>query len=82
VGGQPGPQVLAPERLRVQVAAEAECGREDLRLPDLAGMRHADVTGDWLPHFMVRVDEAQRLVDDPTNNPESGGADGELLGPR
>jgi Ser/Thr protein kinase RdoA (MazF antagonist) len=45
-----------------------------------AGMRHADVTDDWLPHFMDRVDEAQRLVDDPTNNPEIGGADRELLG--
>src|SRR5262245_55813952 len=45
-----------------------------------AGMRHADVTGDWLPHFMDRVDEAQRLVDDPTNNPAIGGADRELLG--
>jgi len=44
------------------------------------GMRHADVTGDWLPNFMDRVDEAQRLVDDPTNHPEIGGADRELLG--
>ncbi len=45
-----------------------------------AGMRQADLTGDWLPHFMDRVDEAQRLVDDPTNNPEIAGADRELLG--
>lgn len=45
-----------------------------------AGMRHADLTGDWLPHFTDRVDEAQRLVDDPTNNPEIAGADRELLG--
>jgi phosphotransferase family enzyme len=45
-----------------------------------AGMRQADLTGRWLPHFMDRVDEAQRLVDDPTNNPEIGGADRELLG--
>jgi len=44
-----------------------------------AGMRLADLTGDWVPHFMDRVDEAQRLVDDPTNNPEIGGADRELL---
>jgi Ser/Thr protein kinase RdoA (MazF antagonist) len=45
-----------------------------------AGMRQADLTGDWLPHFMNRVDEAQHLVDDPTNNPEIAGADRELLG--
>jgi Ser/Thr protein kinase RdoA (MazF antagonist) len=45
-----------------------------------AGMRQAEPTGDWLPHFMDRVDEAQRLVDDPTNNPEIAGADRELLG--
>ena len=44
-----------------------------------AGMRQAELTGDWLPHFMDRVDEAQRLVDDPTNNPEIAGADRELL---
>jgi len=44
-----------------------------------AGMRQVDLTGDWLPHFMDRVDEAQRLVDDPTNNPEIAGADRELL---
>ncbi len=31
-----------------------------------AGMRQVDLTGDWLPHFMDRVNEAQRLVDDPT----------------
>lgn len=35
-----------------------------------AGMRQVDLTGDWLPHFMDRVDEAQRLVDDSANNPE------------
>jgi hypothetical protein len=34
-----------------------------------AGMQQADLTGDWLPHFMDRVDEAQCLVDDPANNP-------------
>ena len=45
-----------------------------------AGMRQAELTGDWLPHFMDRVDDAQRLVDDPTNNPEIAGADRELLG--
>jgi hypothetical protein len=38
-------------------------------------MRQVDVSGDWLPHFTDRVDEAQRLVDDPTNNPEIGGKD-------
>jgi Ser/Thr protein kinase RdoA (MazF antagonist) len=45
-----------------------------------AGMRQADLTGDWLPHFLDRVDEAQRLVDDPTNNPAIAGADRALLG--
>ena len=45
-----------------------------------AGMRQADLTGEWLPHFMDRVEEAQLLVDDPTNNPEIAGADRELLG--
>ena len=45
-----------------------------------AGMRQVDLTGDWLPHFMDRVDEAQRLVDDPTNTPEITGADRQLLG--
>ena len=45
-----------------------------------AGMRQADLAGGWSPHFMDRVDEAQRLVDDPTNNPEIAGADRELLG--
>ena len=45
-----------------------------------AGMRQVDPPGDWLPHFLDRVDEAQRLVDDPANNPEIAGADRELLG--
>jgi Ser/Thr protein kinase RdoA (MazF antagonist) len=45
-----------------------------------AGMRQADLTGEWLPHFMDRVDEAQGLVDDRTNNPDIAGADRELLG--
>ena len=44
-----------------------------------AGMRQVDLTGAWLPHFIDRVEEAQRLVDDPTNNPEIAGADRELL---
>ena len=44
-----------------------------------AGLRQTDLSGDWLPHFTDRVDEAQRLVDDPTNNPEIAGADRELL---
>ncbi len=44
-----------------------------------AGMRRADLTGGWLPHFTDRVEQAQRLVDDPTNNPELAGADRELL---
>jgi hypothetical protein len=44
-----------------------------------AGMRQAEVTGDWLPHFTDRVDEAQLLVDDPTNNSNIAGADRELL---
>ena len=44
-----------------------------------AAMRQADLTDDWLPHFTDRVDEAQRLVADPTNNPEITGADRELL---
>ena len=45
-----------------------------------AGMRAADLTGGWLPHFLDRVDEAQRLVDDHTSNPEIGADDRELLG--
>jgi Ser/Thr protein kinase RdoA (MazF antagonist) len=45
-----------------------------------AGMRQTDLTGDWLPHFTDRVDQAQRLVDDPTNNAVIAGADRELLG--
>ncbi len=44
-----------------------------------AGMRQVDLSGDWLPHFTDRVDEAQRLVDDHTNNAEITGADRELL---
>ena len=44
-----------------------------------AAMRQADLTDDWLPHFTDRVDEAQGLVADPTNNPEIAGADRELL---
>jgi Ser/Thr protein kinase RdoA (MazF antagonist) len=45
-----------------------------------AGMRQVELTGNWLPHFTDRVDEAQRLVDDPTDNPQIAGADRELLG--
>lgn len=44
-----------------------------------AAMRQADLADDWLPHFMDRVDEAQRLVDDPVNNREIAGADRELV---
>ena len=44
-----------------------------------AGMRETDLRGDWAPHFMDRVDEAQRLVDDPDNDPDIAGADRELL---
>lgn len=44
-----------------------------------AAMREADLTGGWLPHFTDRVDEAQRLVEDPANNPEIAGADRALL---
>jgi hypothetical protein len=61
------PHDVAPD----QYASALECLH--------AGMRQADLTGDWLPHFMDRVDEAQRLVDDPTNNPEIAGADREML---
>lgn len=45
-----------------------------------AGMRQADLTGGWLPHFTDRVDEAQHLVEDPINNPEIAGTDRELVG--
>ena len=45
-----------------------------------AGMRQADLSSDWLPHSMDRVDEAQRLIDDPSNNPEIAGTDRELVG--
>ena len=44
-----------------------------------AGMRKADLDGDWLPHFLDRVDEAQGLVDDPTKSPDMPAADRELL---
>jgi Ser/Thr protein kinase RdoA (MazF antagonist) len=42
-------------------------------------MRRADLAQDSLPHFTHRVAEAQRLVDDPANNPDIGGKDRELL---
>jgi hypothetical protein len=44
-----------------------------------AAMRQVGLAEGWLPHFTDRVEEAQRLVDDPTNNPEIGGDDRELL---
>ena len=44
-----------------------------------AGMRQADQTKNFVPHFLDRVDEAQALVDNPMNNPEIAGADRELL---
>jgi hypothetical protein len=44
-----------------------------------AGMREAQAPAEWSPHFLDRVDDAQRLVDDPTNNPDIAGADRELL---
>lgn len=44
-----------------------------------AGMRQVDVTRSLLPHFTDRVDEAQRLVDDPPGNPSIASADRELL---
>lgn len=44
-----------------------------------AGMHGVDATGGRLPHFMDRVDEAQRLIHDPTNNPAITGADRELV---
>jgi hypothetical protein len=44
-----------------------------------AGLRQADVGDDWIPRFTDRVDQAQEVVDDPSNNPEIGGADRELV---
>lgn len=57
--------------------APAEYARALERLH--AGMRQVDLTGGWVPHLMDRVDEAQRLVDDPANNREIAGADRQLL---
>jgi hypothetical protein len=45
-----------------------------------AGMRQVDLTGDWLPRFTDRVDEAQRLVADATNSPGIADSGRELLG--
>jgi hypothetical protein len=46
-----------------------------------AAMREADLTAGWtLPHFLDRVDEAERLIDDPSNNPDIGLDDRDLLG--
>lgn len=44
-----------------------------------AGLRDADVSGIAVPHFLDRVADAQRLIDDPTNNPAITGDDRELL---
>lgn len=44
-----------------------------------AAMRRAGLD-DEVPRFTARVDEAQRLVDDPTNNPAIAGTDRELVG--
>ncbi len=44
-----------------------------------AGMRLAGPTGDSLPHFTDRVDEAQRLVDNATNHPWIDDPDRDLL---
>lgn len=44
-----------------------------------AGMRRADLSDRRLPHFMDRVDEAKRLIDDPTNNDEISEDDRTLL---
>jgi Ser/Thr protein kinase RdoA (MazF antagonist) len=43
------------------------------------GMRQADLTGDWLPHFTDRVDEARLLVDNATTHPFITGPDRDLL---
>jgi Ser/Thr protein kinase RdoA (MazF antagonist) len=43
------------------------------------GMRDVDTAGGWLPRFTDRIDQAQRLVVDPTNNPAIEGADRALL---
>jgi hypothetical protein len=39
-----------------------------------AGMRQVDLTGDWLPHFVARVDAAERPVDDGHRQPRDCGA--------
>jgi hypothetical protein len=44
-----------------------------------SGLRDTDVSGLAVPHFLDRVAEAQRLIDDPTNNPAIAGDDRELL---
>jgi Ser/Thr protein kinase RdoA (MazF antagonist) len=44
-----------------------------------AGMRRAGLTGDWLPRFTERVDEAQCLVDNAVDHPWIGGSDRELI---
>ena len=45
-----------------------------------AGMRQVETTGDWVPHVMDRVAEAEALIDDATNNPDIDHDDRELLG--
>jgi Ser/Thr protein kinase RdoA (MazF antagonist) len=45
-----------------------------------AAMREADLSGWPLPHFLDRVDEAERLIDDPSNNRDIGLDDRDLLG--
>lgn len=45
-----------------------------------AGLRDAEVSGVAVPHFLDRVDDAQRLIDDPTNNAGITGDDRALLG--
>ncbi|HET8930168.1 MAG TPA: aminoglycoside phosphotransferase family protein [Acidimicrobiales bacterium] len=45
-----------------------------------AGIRQADPPGDWPGHFMDRVDEALRLVEESTDNHEIADSDRELLG--
>jgi thiamine kinase-like enzyme len=44
-----------------------------------AAMRRADWTGDSLPHFTDRVDEAQRLVDNAINLPWIADPDRDLI---
>lgn len=45
-----------------------------------AGLRDTDLSGLAVPHFLDRVADAQRLIDDPENNPAIAGDDRALLG--